>query len=185
MVNVKNSEAFCLKMNCHQNRITETFQRLYREESMVDCTISCAGGTLKAHKLILSAYSPYFSSLFSTFTNPYQYPVVVIKDMPFLDLKAIIEFMYKGEVTVPRNILPSVLDSAKTLSVTGLMRNSNVEFGPPTSNQTIRFHGVGSVNNAKELIQISLLRKNNLRTQALNPQKRIRKNVPTGKLKTP
>lgn len=114
------SQAFCLKLNSHSSHLIEAFQRLYNDEVMVDCTISCSGGTLKAHKLVLSACSPYFASLFSTFTNPYQYPVVVIKDMPFSDMKAIIEFMYRGEVTIPRVSLHSVLDSARTLSVTGL-----------------------------------------------------------------
>ena len=114
------SQAFCLKLNSHQSHMIEAFQRLYNDEVLVDCTLSCAGGTLKAHKLVLSACSPYFTNLFATFTNPYQYPVVIVKDMPFADLKAIIEFMYRGEVTVPQSILPSVLESAKTLSVTGL-----------------------------------------------------------------
>lgn len=98
----------------------DSFQKLYNDEVLVDCTLSASGGTIRAHKLVLSACSPYFTQLFSTFTNPYQYPVVVMKDMPFTDLKAIIEFMYRGEVTVPQSILPSVLESAKTLSVTGL-----------------------------------------------------------------
>ena len=114
------SQAFCLKLNSHQSHMIDSFQKLYNDEVMVDCTLSCAGGTLKAHKLVLSACSPYFTSLFATFTNPYQYPVVVIKDMPFADLKVIIEFIYRGEVTVPQALLPSVLESAKTLSITGL-----------------------------------------------------------------
>jgi len=114
------SQAFCFKLNSHQSHMIQAFQRLYNDEVMVDCTLSCAGGTIKAHKVVLSACSPYFTSLFTSFTNPYQYPVIILKDMPFADLKAIIEFMYRGEVTVPQSTLPSVLESAKTLSVTGL-----------------------------------------------------------------
>lgn len=92
----------------------QAFQRLYNDEVMVDCTLSCAGGTIKAHKVVLAACSPYFTSLFTSFTNPYQYPVIILKDMPFADLKAIIEFMYRGEVTVPQSTLPSVLESGKS-----------------------------------------------------------------------
>ncbi|RWS29577.1 hypothetical protein B4U80_10311 [Leptotrombidium deliense] len=126
MVSSQSSQAFCLKLNSHQTHLIEAFQKLYNDEVMVDCTLSCQGGTLKAHKLVLSACSPYFTNLFSTFTNPYQYPVVILKDMPFSDLKAIIEFMYRGEVTVPQTSLPSVLDSAKTLVVTVCEMSSNV-----------------------------------------------------------
>lgn len=114
------SQAFCLKLNSHHSHMIQAFQRMYNDEVMVDCTLSCSGGTLKAHKLVLSACSPYFTNLFASFTNPYQYPVVILKDMPFADLKAIIEFMYRGEVTVSQSILSSVLESAKALSVTGL-----------------------------------------------------------------
>lgn len=120
MSSVKDPQAFSLKMKSHQNQMSETFERLYRDEVMVDCTISCGGGILRAHRLVLSTYSSYFMNLFSTFTNPYQYPVIFIKDMPFRDLKAIIEFIYRGEVTVPRSIIASVLESAKTLDITGL-----------------------------------------------------------------
>lgn len=113
-------QAFCLKLNSHSNHMIESFARLYRDQSMVDCTVSCQGGIMKCHKLILSSCSPYFSSIFESFTNPYQYPVVVIKDMPYSHFKVILEFMYKGEVTIPQSILPSVLESAKELQVTGL-----------------------------------------------------------------
>ncbi|KAI1285415.1 Protein bric-a-brac 2 [Halotydeus destructor] len=112
--------AFCLKLNSHQSHVTEAFRKLYNDEVLVDCTLSCSGGTVKAHKLVLSACSPYFTTLFSTFTNPYQYPVVILKDMAFADLKFILEYMYRGEVTVPQPNLTTVLEAAKSLSVTGL-----------------------------------------------------------------
>lgn len=98
----------------------DQFQKLYNDEQMVDCTLSCSDGMIKAHKLVLSACSPYFTQLFINWTNPYQYPVIILKDMSFADLRVLIEFMYKGEVTVSQNLLPSVLESAKALQITGL-----------------------------------------------------------------
>lgn len=81
------SQAFCLKLNSHQSHVIDQFQKLYTDELMVDCTLSCNEGSIKAHKLVLSACSPYFTTLFSEFTNPYQYPVIILKDMLFQDLK--------------------------------------------------------------------------------------------------
>lgn len=114
------SQGFCLKLNSHPAHVTQSFRKLYSQEVLCDCTISAIGGTVKAHKLVLSSCSSYFMSIFSSITNPFQYPVIVIKDMPLYDLKMILEFMYKGEVTVQRANLASVLASARALEVTGL-----------------------------------------------------------------
>lgn len=114
------SQAFCLKLNSHQAHVIDQFQKLYTDELMVDCTISCSDGSIKAHKLVLSACSPYFTNLFTQLTQPYHYPVIILKDMSYADLRVLVEFMYKGEVTVSQNLLPSVLESAKALQITGL-----------------------------------------------------------------
>jgi len=87
---------------------------------MVDVTLSCKDGSIRAHKMVLSACSSYFKNIFSKFTNPYQYPVVIMKDVPFADLRAIVEFIYRGEVFVPQEQLSSVLKSAESLKVKGL-----------------------------------------------------------------
>ena len=113
-------QAFCLKLNSHQAHVIDQFQKLYNEEKFCDCTLSCNEGIIKAHKLVLSACSPYFQTLFLQCTEPYQYPVIILKDMSITDLKTLVEFMYKGEVTVSQSNLPSVLESAKALQITGL-----------------------------------------------------------------
>jgi hypothetical protein len=120
MVSSGGTQAFCLKLTTHQTHMSTAFQKLYNDEVLVDCTLSCTGGTLKAHKLVLAACSPYFAQLFASFSNPYQYPVLILKDMPFEDVKYIVEYMYRGEVIVPQTHLQSVLESAKSLSITGL-----------------------------------------------------------------
>lgn len=112
--------SYCLRRNNHCYDLANHFERMYKEESMVDVTLSCGDGYIKAHKMVLSACSSYFKSIFSKFTNPYQYPVVIIKDMPFSDLRSIIEFIYRGEITVSQSRLASVLLSAEALKVKGL-----------------------------------------------------------------
>lgn len=52
--------------------------------------------------------------------NKNQYPVVILKDIPFADLKAIIEFIYRGEVIIPQSQLPSLIKSAAGLQIRGL-----------------------------------------------------------------
>ena len=56
------------------------------------------GQSCKAHKMILSACSPYFKALLEE--NPAKHPIIILKDVPFQHLTAILEFMYAGEVNV-------------------------------------------------------------------------------------
>ena len=46
-------------------------------ESLVDVTLSCEGRSLKAHKLVLSACSPYFKALFQEHVD--NHPIVILK----------------------------------------------------------------------------------------------------------
>ena len=52
--------------------------------------------------MVLSACSSYFEQLFINFTEPNQ--IVILKDTSFLDISAIIDFMYRGEINVSQVI---------------------------------------------------------------------------------
>lgn len=41
--------------------------------------------------------------------NPCQHPIVVLKDISFLDLKCVVDFIYYGEVNVAQERLQSIL----------------------------------------------------------------------------
>jgi len=57
-------QQFCLRWNNFQANITSQFEALRDEEDFVDVTLACDGQRLKAHKVVLSACSPYFKELF-------------------------------------------------------------------------------------------------------------------------
>ena len=52
-------QQYCLKWNNHNSTLLSVFDHLLEEESLVDCTLYAEGHCLKAHKIILSACSPY------------------------------------------------------------------------------------------------------------------------------
>lgn len=112
------SQQFCLKWNNHQSNMLTVFEQLLSNEALVDVTLACEGLSLKAHKMVLSACSPFFQALFVE--NPCKHPIVILKDMRYMDLKAIIEFMYRGEVNVSQDQLSALLKTAETLKVKGL-----------------------------------------------------------------
>lgn len=57
-------QQFCLRWNNFQANITSQFEALRDDEDFVDVTFACDGRRLQAHKVVLSACSPYFKELF-------------------------------------------------------------------------------------------------------------------------
>ncbi|KAG0445553.1 hypothetical protein HPB47_014007 [Ixodes persulcatus] len=112
------SQQFCLKWNNHQSNVLVVFEQLISYEVLVNVTLACEGHSLKAHRMVLSACSPFFQALFVE--NPCKHPIVIINDMRYMNLKAIVEFMYKGEVNVSQDQLSALLKTEEALEVKGL-----------------------------------------------------------------
>jgi hypothetical protein len=167
--------AFCLEYSNHKSDMIDAFDDYLKNENMVDVMLSCEGNTIKAHKMILSAGSTYFRNIFSAFKNPFQFPVLIIKDMPFKDLKAIVEFLYRGEVVVPVEQVSSLSKSAQSLYIKGLEKyfhkSAMVNVGNQSSNASISSNTTSnnavntsqsksnSINNPKPSISMSLRKK--------------------------
>ena len=54
--------------------------------------------------MILSACSSYFQTLFME--NTCEHPIVFLKDIKISEVRAILDYMYKGEVNVAQEELP-------------------------------------------------------------------------------
>lgn len=107
--------------------LSSVFEDMYLNERLVDVTLSCCDGQLQAHKLVLAASSSYFSNLFDKLANPFHYPVIVMKDMQIDDLKLIVDFMYRGQLTITQERFMNLTKSAENLQITGLSRDGVVE----------------------------------------------------------
>lgn len=118
MQNTISPQQFCLRWNNYQSNLTNVFDQLLQSESFVDVTLACDGHSVKAHKMVLSACSPYFQSLF--FENPCQHPIVIMRDIKWPELKAAVEFMYKGEINVSQEQIGPLLKVAESLKIRGL-----------------------------------------------------------------
>ena len=62
-------QRYCLKWNNYQSNVTTTFKELLAVEDFVDITLSAEGGALRAHKVVLSACSPYFRDILKVSTG--------------------------------------------------------------------------------------------------------------------
>ncbi|ODM90410.1 Protein bric-a-brac 2 [Orchesella cincta] len=133
-------QQYCLRWNNYQNNLTNVFDQLLQSEAFVDVTLACDGHSLKAHKMVLSACSPFFQTLF--FDNPCSHPIVILKDINWDELKAVVEFMYRGEINVSQEQLAPLLKVAEMLKIRGL---ADVSRGSGGTNGSSR-DGHGSAN---------------------------------------
>ncbi|XP_046969466.1 zinc finger and BTB domain-containing protein 49-like isoform X3 [Vanessa cardui] len=118
MQGLVSDKTFHLKWNNHLQNLSQLFTTIYSSSALADVTLSCRDGTLKAHKLVLSACSPYFEQIFKD--NPCQHPIVILKGIPFSEINLLVEFMYKGSVDVQELDLQSLMHTASELEIRGL-----------------------------------------------------------------
>ncbi|XP_017888675.1 protein jim lovell-like isoform X3 [Ceratina calcarata] len=108
----------CLRWNSYHSNMQNSFPSLLDTEQFVDVTLACEGRSLKCHKMILSACSDYLADLLRE--NPCQHPIILMKDLKFWEVEALVKFMYRGEVNVAHDKLPQLLNAAEALQVKGL-----------------------------------------------------------------
>jgi len=118
------SQQYCLRWNNHRSNLLTVFEQLLQTEAFTDVTLAVNGTSIKCHKMVLAACSSYFQSLF--LENACPHPIVVFKDIQYAEIRAILEYMYRGEVNVAQEQLPSLLKVAEALRVKGLFEDDSV-----------------------------------------------------------
>ena len=87
--------------------------------------ISSDDGTLRAHRVVLAACSPFFREIFMK--NSLSNLSLYMSGLKQVDLEAILDFMYRGQAEVPMASLEAFIWTAKELKVLGL---TNMDVGP-------------------------------------------------------
>jgi len=130
------TEKFCLRWNDFESNISLAFRELREEKDFFDVTLACDDSQLSAHKVILSACSPFFRNVLRR--NPHQHPLLYLKGVKYKELLSVLNFMYMGEVNVAQEELNSFLSVAEDLRVKGLTQNNSSpaqESSPKTSSK--------------------------------------------------
>jgi len=117
------SEKFCLRWNDFENNISLAFRELRDDKDFFDVTLACDDEQIQAHKVILSACSPFFRNILRR--NPHPNPLLYLKGVKYTDLQSVLNFMYHGEVNVAQEELNSFLAVAEDLRVKGLTQNQS------------------------------------------------------------
>jgi len=123
------SEKFCLRWNDFESNISVAFRELREEKDFFDVTLACDDSQVQAHKVILSACSPFFRNILRR--NPHQHPLLYLKGVKYKELLSVLNFMYQGEVNVAQEELNSFLAVAEDLRVKGLTQNNSTSSASP------------------------------------------------------
>ncbi|XP_068892657.1 longitudinals lacking protein, isoforms H/M/V isoform X12 [Tenebrio molitor] len=118
---MEDDQQFCLRWNNHQSTLVAVFDTLLENGTLVDCTLAAEGKCLNAHKVVLSACSPFFEALLSRHYD--KHPILILKDVKFQELKAMMDYMYRGEVNISQDQLGALLKAAESLQIKGLSDN--------------------------------------------------------------
>jgi len=116
------AEKFCLRWNDFESNVSVAFRELREEKDFFDVTLACEDSQVSAHKVILSACSPFFRSVLRK--NPHQHPLLYLKGVKYQEMLAVLNFMYQGEVNVAQEELNSFLAVAEDLRVKGLTQST-------------------------------------------------------------
>ena len=117
------SDKFCLRWNDFESNLSNAFKELRDHKDFFDVTLAFDDEQVQAHKVILSACSPFFYTILRR--NPHQHPLLYMKGVKFSDLQAVLTFMYHGEVNVAQEELNSFLAVAEDLQVKGLTQTQS------------------------------------------------------------
>jgi len=115
---MSSEERFCLRWNNHQSHLSSVLENFLADSEFVDVTLACDGIKVSAHRLILSACSPYFRDLLKE--NNSHRTIIVLRDVSHQHVTAILQFIYHGEVKVKQEELADFLKTAESLRIQGL-----------------------------------------------------------------
>ena len=112
-------EKFCLRWDYFQENVNTAFEDLRKDTDFTDVTLACEDGhQVEAHKVILSAASPFFRNLLKR--NKHAHPLMNMRRMKSEDLLAIVDFLYYGEANIYQYNLDTFLNIAEELQLKGL-----------------------------------------------------------------
>ncbi|XP_065563087.1 zinc finger protein 43-like isoform X2 [Artemia franciscana] len=108
----------CLKWNDYLDVFHGAFLSVLDIDHFTDVTLLCDSHSINCHRLVLSSSSSFFETLLLGISH--SHPIIIVKDVEFHDLQALVEFMYTGEVTVPKHQTSSLVKVAEMFKVKGL-----------------------------------------------------------------
>lgn len=146
---------YVLSWSSFQTHTSDAFQGLIEDPEFADVTLACEEDKqIAAHKLILSASSPFFRTILQK--NLHQKPLIFLDGVKHRELVAIIDFIYQGKTEVSADGIEEFMRVGRKLKIRGLeveaksedkneIKNSNLEDLATTSSQKVKDYKVENI----------------------------------------
>ena len=110
-------EQFNLYWNSYSDHLKEMMENLLNSKKLADVTLVCNDKTkFKAHKFVLSAFSPVFQSIIDDL--PYKEDsFIYLRGVEPQEMRSILQFMYLGQATFYQDRMNEFLNVAKSLEI--------------------------------------------------------------------
>ena len=110
--------------NEFESKVIGTFRDVLGDNIFTDVTLVTEDDQqIDSHKIILSTCSQFFRNIFER--NPHQKPLLYLKDVPYSDLRKVLDYIYLGECKVNSDGLEKFLILGETLQIHGLTQESS------------------------------------------------------------
>merc|ERR1712243_412511 len=120
------TEKFCLKWNDFQPNVTSAFSQLRNKTNFQDVTlVSDDHKQISAHRVVLISCSGYFNNILSE--NNHSHPLLCLDGINFKELHNVLDYIYKGEVSIYQKDLERFLQIAHKLQLQGLLSSEKHE----------------------------------------------------------
>ena len=128
------SEKFCLRWNDFSSQLSGSFKEIRDKKDFFDVTLVSDQDQVEAHKVIISACSPFFRDILSR--NPHHHPLLYLRGVKHRELQSVLDFIYHGEVNIAQDDLNSFLLVAEELQVKGLTQSQSESPGKKFGDQS-------------------------------------------------
>ena len=119
---------FCFKWNDFKDNINTAFQSLRTDTDLMNVTLASEDGhQIEAHKVILASSCSFFKNVLKR--NQHAHPLIYMRGIKYIDLTAIVDFLYYGEANIYQENLDTFLKIAEELELKGLNREKAGEEG--------------------------------------------------------
>ena len=118
------SEKFCLKWNDFQENVSKSFSNLKKEAGLFDVTlVSSDQQQVSAHRLVLSACSDFFKTIFHS--NTHSHPLLYLDGVDNREINLMLDYIYQGEVQIYQENLDRFLQIAEKFKLDGLLAENS------------------------------------------------------------
>lgn len=111
-------EKLRLKWIYFSQNVTSSFQELREDLDFSDVTLACGDIDIEVHKVVLASGSNFFRDILKK--HKHSHPLIYLRGVKSNYMKALVTFLYDGEVSILEQDLDNFLLLAQELKVKGL-----------------------------------------------------------------